>query len=141
MIVAEVAFFPSHNARRVRHQAAPIATPKRDGLDVCLDCWRTWMGRNDTDLGAQTQKTLRGDGDGYGSPDTSQMRRDNEIAEATEAMISSLRTSHRWAIYRKCGIATAWRFPQLDFMSEALDACEDLEKKLRANVATRMEFV
>ena len=99
------------------------------------------MGKYDTDLSVQTQKTLRGDGDGYGNSDTSQARRDNEIAQATDAMFSSLKSSHQWAIRRKCGIATVWRFPELDYMTEALAACVELEKKLRGNIATRMEFV
>ena len=129
------------NLRRVRREDSPIVERRTDGLDVCLDCWTTWMGRNDTDLGAKGQKTLQGDGDGYGSPDTAQMRRDNEIAQATDAMIYSLTTAHRWAIQRKVGLATAWRFPQLDYMTVAIEACCELEKKLRGNVATRMLFL
>lgn len=128
-------------AVRARRGAAPSNEGQRDGLEVCLACWKEWMGKRDLDLSAQRMKTLQGDGDGYGSPDTSQARRDNEIAEATDAMFSSLKSSHQWAIRRKCGIASVWRFPQLDYMTEALSACEELEKKLRGNVATRMEFV
>lgn len=125
----------------MRRAEAPIISGQRDGLEVCLACWKEWMGKRDLDLSVQRQKTLQGDGDGYGSPDTSQARRDNEIAEATDAMFSSLKASHQWAIRRKCGIATVWRFPQLDYVAEALEACSELEKKLRNNVATRMEFV
>jgi hypothetical protein len=128
-------------AIRVRRGDAPAVAGQRDGLEVCLACWKVWMGNSDTDLSVQTQKTLRGDGDGYGNSDTSQARRDNEIAEATDAMVMSLKVSHQWAIRRKCGVATAWNYSQLDFMTEALDACCELEKKLRGNVATRMEFV
>lgn len=128
-------------AVRVRRGAAPSNAGQRDGLEVCLACWKEWMGKRDLDLSAQRMKTLQGDGDGFGSDDTSQARRDNEIAEATDAMIYSLNVAHRWAIHRKCGIATAWRFPQLDYVGEALAACDELEKKLRGNVATRMEFV
>lgn len=131
----------SLKAVAVRRGELPSKTGQRDGLEVCLACWRYWMGKYDTDLSVQTQKTLRGDGDGFGNSDTSQARRDNEIAEATDAMVMSLKTSHQWAIRRKCGVATTWRFPQLDYMTEALDACCELEKKLRGNVATRMEFV
>lgn len=129
------------NLRRVRRDENVMVERRTDGLDVCLDCWTTWMGRNDTDLGAKGQKSLKGDGDGYGNTDTSQMRRDNEIAQATDAMIYSLSTAHRWAIHRKAGLATAWRFPQLDYMTVAIDACCELEKKLRGNVATRMLFL
>jgi hypothetical protein len=129
------------NLRRVKRDPSPFVERRTDGLDICLDCWKEWMGRNDTDLGAQSQKTLRGDGDGYGNTDTSQMRRDNEIAQATDAMIHSLSSVHRWAIHRKAGLATAWRFPNLDYLTVAIEACEVLEKKLRGNNATRMVFV
>lgn len=122
-------------------RAVPV-TPwtEPDGLDICLDRWQAWMHRSDTDLGTQTMKTLRGEGDGYGNDETADARRNNEIAEATDAMIHSLSLSHRWAIRRKCGITTQWKFPQLDFMVEAIDACAELEKKLRNNVATRLLF-
>lgn len=113
---------------------------KPDGLDLCLECWKTWMGRSDTDLGAQTQKTLRGEGDGYGSPDTGASRRDNEIAEATDAMIGSLKAAHRWAIYRRTGISTMWRFPLLDYMETAKQADLHLIAMLKNNVATRLLF-
>ena len=126
------------NLRRVRKEDAPFTERRKDGMDICLDCWTTWMGRYDTDLGAHSQKLLRGESDGYDGNDTSQMRRDNEIAMATDAMISGLPVAQRWAIARKCGIATAWRFPNLDYMTIAIEACQALEAKLKANTATRM---
>lgn len=113
-----------------------------DGLDLCLTCWREWMGRDDKDLGIKNMSTLRGDGDGYDAGDSAQMRRDNEIAEATDAMVRSLKASHQWAMRRKCGITkqSVWNFPQLDYIVEAQDASVELEKKLRGNVATRLLF-
>lgn len=113
---------------------------QRDGLDLCLDLWQGWMHRNDRDLGIKPQTTLKADGDGYGAEDTSQQRRDNEIAEATDAMIRSLKRSHQWAIRIRAGVATmkVWHFPQLDYMEEAREACCELEKKLRENIATRL---
>ncbi|MCE3605837.1 hypothetical protein LXA47_19840 [Massilia sp. P8910] len=132
---------PIAGLRRVRRSKIPAATfIKPDGLDLCLSCWKEWMSRDDTDLGVKSQSTLRGDGDGYGTADTSQARRDNEIAEATDAMVRSLKSSHQWAIRRKCGITrgNVWNFPRLDYLNEVQDACAELEKKLRANVATRL---
>ncbi|MFZ3286565.1 MAG: hypothetical protein WA191_06915 [Telluria sp.] len=144
MILAKtLAIFPAQNLRRVRKSdfSAP-AFAQPDGLDLCLDCWKAWMGRDDTDLGIKSQTTLRAEGDGYGDQDTSQMRRDNEIALATDAMVRSLCRSHQWAIRRKCGVArgNVWNFPQLDYIVEAQDASEELEKKLRVNVVTRLLF-
>lgn len=141
-ITRESTTIPARPAlRRVRKDDAKAPTwLKPDPLDYCLDCWKTWMHRTDTDLGAQTHRSLRGDGDGYGNSETMAMRRDNEIAEATDAMISSLSAAHRWAVYRKCSVTSVWRFPSLDFIAAAQEACCELEKKLRLNIATRLLF-
>lgn len=128
--------------RRVpKDEVTRPTAPAVDGLAYCLDCWKTWMHRSDTDLGVKGMRSLQGDGDGYGD-DTSYIRRDNEIAEATDAMISSLQRSHQWAIRRKCGITrgNVWRFPQLDAMAEAEAACTELAEKLKKNIATRLLF-
>jgi hypothetical protein len=132
--------FASKSLRRVRKSEVTESFVKPDGMDTCLACWKDWMCRNDTDLGIKNQSTLRGAGDGYDSADTSQIRRDNEIGEATDAMVRSLKTSHQWAMRRKCGLVRqhVWNFPQLDYIVEAQEACAELEKKLRINVATRL---
>lgn len=119
-------------------QVDPWVAP--DPLDVCLECWKVWMGRNDGDLGVQGQKSLRGDGDGLGNADTLGTRRDNEIAEATDAMIDSLRACDRWAIYKMSGFRSVWNFPLLDYMTVAQGALQTLEEKLRENIATRSLF-
>jgi hypothetical protein len=127
--------------RRVRKEEVVINTfIQPDGLDLCLELWKTYMHRYDTDLGIQGQKSLRGEGDGYGNEDTGQSRRDNEIAEATHAMIHSLRACDRWAIYRLCSITTVWNFPALNYVEAAQGAKTALEEKLRKNVATRTLF-
>lgn len=127
--------------RRVRKEDVIVNTYVRpDGLDLCLELWKDYMRRDDTDLGVQGQKSLRGEGDGYGNDDTSQSRRDNEIAEATDAMINSLRACDRWAIYRLCSITTVWNFPNLNYIDAAQGAKLALEEKLRKNVATRTLF-
>lgn len=117
-----------------------------DPLDVCLECWRVWMGRHDGDLGTQRQK-LRSDADDREADKDSEsvaaaaaQRRDNEIAEATDAAINDLRACDRWAIYKMCGVSTAWKFPLLDFMQTALGARLKVEEKLRENIATRALF-
>jgi hypothetical protein len=119
-------------------QVDPWVAP--DPLDVCLECWKVWMGRHDGDLGVQGQKSLRVDGDGMGNADTLGMRRDNEIAEATDAMIDSLRACDRWAIYKISGFRSAWNFPLLDYFTAAQGALQKLEEKLRENIATRSLF-
>ena len=109
-------------------------------LDICLDLWACSMSLNDTDLGIQSQRSLKSNGDGYGNNDTSQSRRDNEIADATNAMIHSLATHHRWAIHKCKGICLVWNFPRLNYIKTLEDAKIQLEEKLRKNLATRTLF-
>lgn len=135
------------NLRRVRREDSPIVERRTDGLEACLELWITWMGKTDKDLGAQrlklpTRSTEDADYEAdFTAGDGAQQRRDDEIAMATNAMIESLPRFQRWAIHRKCSITTVWNFPQLDYIGTAVDACVELEKKLRGNVATRMVFL
>ncbi len=138
---------PVSGLRRVRRDDVKADSwVKPDGLDHCLECWKVWMGRDDTDLGMQLQKTLTGkdsrdrDDDAPGDAYAMNTKMDNEVAEATDAMIRGLKTSHQWAIKNKCSVATVWNFPQLDFVAEAQDACEQLEVKLRNNTVTKPFF-
>lgn len=120
-----------------------------DPLDVCLECWKSWMGRSDADLGTQRQKLLAG-GDEEGEKErevdlesaaaAAEQRRENEIAEATDAAINSLRACDRWAIYKMCSLSSVWNFPGLDFMHAAIGAKAKLAEKLRENIATRALF-
>ena len=127
--------------QRVKKADVQIDTwTKPDGLDVCLDCWKRSMSRDDTDLSVQGQRTLRGEGDGYGNEDTGQARRDNEIASATGAMISGLSRHHWWAIHKMTGIAAAWNFPRIDYFATLIEAKQELQKKLEGNVVTRTLF-
>lgn len=129
--------------RRVRKEDVHIAVEqKRDGMDVCLDCWKEWMhGDSDRDLGARTMPGLVGDGDGYGQTIyEAQQVADTKIAIATDAMIDSLKTIHAWAIYTMCSISTAWDFPNADFITVAQQAKDELERKLKNNVCTSILF-
>ncbi len=139
---------PQKGLRRVRRDEVKADSfMKPDGLDHCLECWKDWMGRDDRDLGMQMQQCMvgkgaYGDGDceGDGDIDSVSKRLNNEIASATDAMVRSLKVSHQWAIKRKCGLATVWNYPALDFMHEAHDACVELGKKLRGNAVTKAFF-
>ena len=117
-------------------------------LDVCLETWKVWMCRHDGDLGTQRQKLRSTDDDDEDERQkdsesvaaAAAQRRDNEIAEATDAAIEDLRSCDRWAIYKMMGISSVWNFPLLDFMQVAQRAKADVEKKLRENIATRALF-
>lgn len=104
------------------------------------------MHRHDRDLGMQDQglKAIN-DGqehEGYDNPDPDSVyrKRDEEIAEATDAMIDSLRACDRWAIYKRCGITTQWNFPNLIFADALVVAEKALIEKLKNNLAVRALF-
>lgn len=114
---------------------------KPDGLDYCLDCWKTWMhGDPDRDLKAKTM-ALMSDSDGYGSDlYRAQEIQDRKFADATGAMIDSLKRMHYWAIYKMCGIATVWNYPNADWLTVAQEARIELQQKLKSNVCTSILF-
>ncbi|PRC93076.1 hypothetical protein [Solimicrobium silvestre] len=123
----------------------PVNYIEESPLDLCLRLWAKSKQVDDKDLGIQKRFSLKSDYDGYGSNDTyqsdsSQSRRDNEIADATEAMIMSLTGCHRWAIQRSMNVCRVWNYPQLNYLNELEAARAELEKKLRNNLATRTEF-
>jgi hypothetical protein len=120
-------------AKRVPRKIEAMNDRQRDGTEYCLDVWAAWMRKDDRDLGVQS---MRGESEG----DAALARRDNEIAEATDAMMQSLVLRHRWAIWKKFGITTAWRFPNADLAETYVEAVAALEPLLRKNVATRMQF-
>lgn len=129
--------------RRVPKQEAMTDTFVRpDALDVCLDCWKTWMhGDPDRNLSAKTMSGLTGYGDGHGiSADEAQQVRDNQIGAATDAMIDSLRHIHRWAIYTSCSMTTTWKFPRADLATVAEEAKKELQNKLKNNCCTSVLF-
>lgn len=133
---------PLPGPRRVRREEVAPPRHEIDPMEICLSTWAIWMQRQDKDLGIKGMN-LATSGDTYDSEsdgDSVYAKRDNEIAGAVDASIASLCASHRWAIFRRQGLATAWRFPNLDYMTEALDAAKQLEIKLRANLATRSMF-
>lgn len=133
-----VAAAPAHVTEESVAPVNPLELLPPEPLDICLGCWAGWMGRSDRDLGAHTLRyqvaTETTD------PDAAYRRRDNEIGEATDAMIKSLTTVQRWAIYRKCGMTSVWRFPDSSYIAVHDEACAELVKKLRINIATRILF-
>lgn len=132
--------------RRVRKEDIQRdAWAKPDGMSVCLECWQKWMLTDDRDLSASRMKLDASPEDqervAYESdPYADQRKADMKAGEAVNAMIDSLKPAWRWAIYRKYSISTAWNFPRLDWLSALSQALEELEKKLRRNIATAIYF-
>ncbi len=122
---------------------APLADswPRPEALDMCLDLWTNWMARGaGRDLGIKTTRFLKG-GDVH-SVDLyeAQQASDTRIAEATDAMIDSMSRLHAWAIYRLCGQATVWNFPNAALAEAEQEARGELRKLLKKNVCTGAFF-
>ena len=127
-----------------KQQAAFI---KPDGLAICLDHWCEWMRREESELRAKSQGCIKGGSDdpheGYdvnALAEAADARASADIAKATDAMIDSLDRHYKAAIYRRCSIATVWRFPRMDYADTLPDAEESLISKLKKNTATRVFF-
>jgi hypothetical protein len=130
------------NLRRVPKSEAQTKFKAADPVDICLECWKTWMhGDSDRDLGAKTMGGLVANSDGYGCDSSeAQQKRDTAIAVATDACIDSLKRIHIWAIYKTCSIGQIWSFPNADLASTYESARKELEPLLRKNPATSSEF-
>lgn len=136
------------NPIRVRKEdKQATAFVKPDGLAICLDHWCDWMRREESELRAKSQGCIKGGSDdpheGYdvnALAEAADARASSEIAKATDAMIDSLDRQHKAAIYRRCSIATVWRFPNTDFGAMLPEAEDSLVAKLKKNTATRVFF-
>lgn len=139
---------PIFSQRATRVRATQVEQPqKEDAFALCMACWVDFMTLDDRDSGASRMR-LHGrdggdssDGDYQSDPYAEQRAADLKTGEAVNAAIDSLTAIHRWSIYRSQGITTQWRFPNADYMQVLLVAREELEKKLRNNIATRVYFV
>lgn len=138
MTTAALGFFNAPNLRRVRKAEAPQSTVRTiDPYSTCMACWVDYMRTDDRDLGAGGMKLA---GEGVHERDLHEQQRaaDMKIGESVNAMVDSLQMRDRWAIYKSQGIASAWRFPNARYEDVLMEARDELEKKLRNNVATRL---
>ena len=126
---------------RVRRAAPPAAAfNKPDPYSLLMDCWVSFMHTNDRDLGSRGMK-LEGEGGAERvDPHEAQRLADIRTGETVNAMVDSLTIQHRWAIYKSQGISSAWRFQNAKYEDVLSDARDDLEKKLRNNIATLLYF-
>lgn len=126
---------------RVRRAAPPApAFNKPDPYSLLMDCWVAFMHTNDRDLGSRGMK-LEGEG-AAAHLDVHEAQRlaDIKTGETVNAMVDSLSIQHRWAICKSRGISRGWRFPNANYEEVLSEARDELEKKLRNNVATRLYF-
>lgn len=113
---------------------------RQEPLDVCLDIWLEWQRSRDINLGWHRRAAGLLSGAAADSEDL-YANMDNDAAQAVEAMMSSLPRHLDWAIRKQCGVTTVWRFSQLDFSIELVEARAQLQKKLKKNIATQRYFL
>jgi hypothetical protein len=117
-----------------------VRAVQQEPLDVCLELWQLWQEKRSLNLGWH-RRSAGLCSDAEADSDELYDSMDTAVAEAVEAMMSSLPRHLDWAIRRQCGIATVWRFPQLDFTVELAEARAQLETKLKKNIATQAFFL
>lgn len=139
--IAIPGIFATSNIRRVRREeVAKPAFLKPDPYAVLMACWADYMRTDDRDLGVGGMK-LASDAEPDVNVHDAQRAADMKMGEAVNAMVDSLTVLQRAAIYRSQGIATAWRFASSNYEAVLLQAREDLEEKLKKNLATRIYFL
>jgi len=125
--------------RAPKEPAANQAFGQADPYAMLMACWSDYMRTDDRNLSAQGMK-LTSDAEADRDVHEEQRLADLRIGEAVNAMVDSLTVQHRWAIYRSQRISAVWRFPNANYEEVLLDARDELEKKLKKNVATRLYF-
>lgn len=137
---ATLGIIPTPALRRVRREEVARPTfAKPDPYGLLMACWADFMRTDDRDLSGSGMK-LQSDAVADRNVHDDQRAADMKIGEAVGAMVDSLTIQHRWAIYKSQGISSAWRFQNARYEDVLSDARDDLEKKLRNNVATRLYF-
>jgi hypothetical protein len=138
MTTATLGFFAGSNLRRAPKAAVSQSTVRAvDPYAECMACWVDYMRMPNLDLTPRGMKLV---GDALPDVDVhdAQYIADLRMGEAVNAMVDSLVMIHRWAIYKSQGIASAWRFSNARYEDVLMEARDELEKKLRTNVATRL---
>lgn len=111
-----------------------VVNQVKDPLTEVLDIYVQWTRRDD--MGNQHRN--REQDDEYFN--ASYVQADINTAEAVQTMIWELKEIHRWAINKRCGITTLWRFPHAVFADVLVVAEEALTAKMKEHGATRDYF-
>lgn len=138
--IASPRIFASPGLRRVRREEVTRPAFNRpDPYVLLMACWVDYMRTDDRDLGAGRMR-LNGEVNSDLDVHEQQRAADLKMGAAVNAMVDSLTVQYRWAIYRSQGISTAWRFQSADYAEVLIAARDDLEAKLKKNVATKIYF-
>jgi hypothetical protein len=138
MTTAALGFFNAPTLRRVRKaEASPSTVRTADPYAMLMACWVDYMSVRNLDLGGRGMKLI-GDAVPDATVGEAQYMADLKLGECVNAMVSSLPMVGQWAICKSQGVAKVWRYPNACYESVLMDARDELEKKLRNNVATRL---
>jgi hypothetical protein len=139
--IAIPGIFATSNIRRVRRdEVAKPAFQQPDPYVHLMACWADYMRADDRDLGIGGMK-LVSDAEPDLNVHDAQRAADMKMGEAVNAMVDSLTVLQRAAVYKSQGMATSWRFASSNYETVLLQAREDLEEKLKKNLATRIYFL
>jgi len=138
---ATLGIFAPSNLRRVRRvEVAKPAFNKPDPYVLLMASWLDFMQADDRDLGIGGMK-LASDAEPDVNVHDAQRLADMRMGQAVNAMVDSLSVLQRAAIYKSQGLATAWRPGASNYETVLLAAREELEEKLKKNLATRIYFL
>lgn len=140
-ITASSGIFTGSALRRVRREdVARSDVIKPDPYIHLMACWLDYMRVDDRDLGSRGMQ-LASDAEVDVNVHEAQRAADLKLGETVNALVSSLIMLHRWAIYKSQGITKcAWHFPNADYARTLAAAREELEDKMKKNIATRLYF-
>jgi hypothetical protein len=137
---ATLGTFTAPTLRRVRREdVVKPAFNKPEPYPLLMSVWLDYMRADDRDLGIGGMK-LASDAEPDVNVHDAQRAADMKLGEAVNAMVDSLVVLQRAAIYKSQGIATAWRVGASNYETVLLAAREELEEKLKKNLATRIYF-
>ena len=111
----------------------------RSPLDECLSLWADWMRSKSVFHGQPKLLQIFASNPLDYQQELAVM--DERAARAVDAMIDSLSTQHHWAIYKRCGMSSVWKYERLNFETTLAEAEIELEKKLKKNNALVQYFV
>lgn len=122
------------------NRVIPVNEIKVTPLDRCLAEWARYQGRNE-DRGDYRYKDSVCKGEGALDFEQLTDQVDNNVAMAVDAMVNSLPHHYRWAICIRVGLATAWKFAQLQYDKTLGEAEAELIIKLKRNSTTSNFFI
>lgn len=105
-----------------------------DPLSEVLDIYVQWTKRDD--MGNKHRDREQDDG----HFNESYAKADINTAEAVHTIMWEMKEIHRWAINKRCGISSMWRFPNAVFADVLVDAEVEIIARLKRNSASRDYF-